>query len=182
MNSGSPFFEMGRSLYNEFDALDPDNQGAALSPRGDVRYEVNLIFHPTLGTSVAHGGKVATNYQDLSLADYVSQDILLISKYKGKSDNIRQNDIPIFRMTDMLLSLAEARAMEGVFMSSSSDPEALYTNPTESVQSILFYLRVNRRTEGTLEEKAAAVTPMTISSAQEAYAAILAERRVEFAF
>lgn len=182
MNSGSPFFEMGRSLYNEFDALDPDNQGATLSPRGDVRYEVNLIFHPALGTSEAHGGKVATNYQDLSLADYVSKDILLISKYKGKSDNILQNDIPIFRMTDMLLSLAEARAMEGVFMSSSSDPEALYTNPTESVQSILFYLRVNRRTDGTLEEKAAAVTPMTISSAQEAYAAILAERRVEFAF
>src|SRR5690606_29892021 len=139
MNSGSPFFEMGRSLYNEFDALDPDNQGTALSSRGDIRYDVNLIFHPTLGIggpNNPHGGIVATNYQDLSLAAYVSQDILLISKYKGKSDNILQNDIPIFRMTDMLLSLAEARAMEGVFMSSSSDPESLYANPTESVQSI----------------------------------------------
>jgi len=179
LNQYAPFLEMGRSLYNELDALDATNQGSAVSMRGDVRYNVNVIISEAM---LPYSSIAQTNYQDLPLATYKDEDILMMTKYKGKSDNNLQNDVPVIRLTDALLSLAEARAMQGVFMSSSSDPESLYANKTESVQSILFYIHVNRRTEETLAEKAANVTPMTISSAQEAYAAILAERRVEFAF
>src|SRR5690606_9938538 len=179
LNQYAPFLEMGRSLYNELDALDATNQGSAVSMRGDVRYNVNVIISEAM---LPYSPIAQTNYQDLPLATYKDEDILMMTKYKGKSDNNLQNDVPVIRLTDALLSLAEARAMQGVFMSSSSDPESLYANKTESVQSILFYIHVNRRTEETLAEKAANVTPMTISSAQEAYAAILAERRVEFAF
>src|SRR5690606_12505271 len=179
LNQYAPFLEMGRSLYNELDALDATNQGSAVSMRGDVRYNVNVIISEAM---LPYSPIAQTNYQDLPLATYKDEDILMMTKYKGKSDNNLQNDVPVIRLTDALLSLAEAIAMQGVFMSFSSDPESLYANKTESVQSNLFYIHVNRRSEETLAEKAANVTPMTISSAQEAYAAILAERRVEFAF
>lgn len=170
--AGSAFYEMGRSLYNELDALDTDNQGTVYGPRNDVRYNVNLDQNTV----------VAPNYQNLSPAAFKANDKLFIGKYQGRQGARMQKDIPIFRAADVLLAIAEAKAMEGVFMSSSTDPESLYTNPMESVQSILFYLRVNRRTESTVAERAANVTPLTISSQQQAYAAILAERRVELAF
>ncbi|HLW10042.1 MAG TPA: RagB/SusD family nutrient uptake outer membrane protein [Fermentimonas sp.] len=169
---GSAFYEMGRSLYNELDALDPDNQGSAFGSRNDVRYNVNLD-----ATTV-----VATNYQDLSPSDFRNNDKLFIGKYQGRQGARLQKDIPVFRSADVLLAIAEAKALKGIFMSSSADPESLYSNPMESVQSILFYLRVNRRTESTVADRAANVTPLTINSQQEAYAAILAERRVELAF
>ena len=179
LNQYAPFFEVGRSLYNAFDALDAENTGTVISMRGDVRYNVNLIISEAM---LPYSSTPVPNYQNLSLADYKTRDVLMMTKYKGKSDNNLQNDVPVLRLTDALLSLAEARTMEGKLMSSSSDPESLYANKTESVQSILFYLQVNRRTEPTLAEKAQKVTPMTITSVQQAYEAILDERRVEFAF
>ena len=54
--SGSFFFEMGRSLYNELDKLDPATQGQVYnSNRNDVRYTVN----------VQQQSEVALNYATL---------------------------------------------------------------------------------------------------------------------
>lgn len=165
-NTGSFFYEMGRSLYNELDKLDPASQGMAFTAaRSDVRYAVNL--DPDT--------KVATNYQSLSQAAFVANDNLLIGKYQGKSGDLLQNDIPIFRTADIYLAMAEAMAAQGNLLSSSNDPDDMYNDLT-SVQGILFTIRFNRATD------ASSVVIPNITNAQSAWKAILDERRVEFAF
>jgi len=166
--NGSFFYEMGRSLYNSLDELDPSNFGTDFTvARNDVRYKVNL----QTGTSVA------TNYNSLPQAQYVAQDILLIGKYKGQSGAFpasQKNDIPVIRISDIALLLAEARATNGQIALSSTDPDDIVGNYS-TVANIIYNIRYFRSNNGQV------VMP-TITSTASAFDAILNERKVEFAF
>ena len=158
------YMEMGRSLYNELDKLDASKTGSIRvnEDRSDVRY--NMCVFPD--------SKVEVNYQNLSQDDYLSKDLILIGKYTGITSRPLMNDISIFRFTDMLLALAEKRAYEGATDGTVAMGD--YSN----VKSIIYNIRVNRNING----EAGITMPTDFSSTQAAYARILEERRVEFAF
>lgn len=139
------YMEMGRSLYNELNALDT---GAT---RDDMRYSVNV-----LGSS-----EPAANYQNLSYEDYMDDDLLFIGKYKGNPNDPLQNDIEIFRYTDILLARAEYLAMVGQWA---------------DVELIIEEIRTARSRTNTPNSMP------TITDEQSAWRAILNERRLEFAF
>lgn len=173
---GSSFYEMGRSLYNEFDKLDPSLTGTEFSgSRNDIRYEVNLLPTMTEGGTTYEGTKVLINYETASQSEYTVGDVLLIGKYPGMDGANLKNDIPIFRVSDILLAMAEARAAKGEIMAASTDPDDIL-NQTTSVYSIIYTLRYNRSKEMSL------ITMPVMDNTQSAFEAILNERRVEFAF
>lgn len=151
----APYMEMGRSLYNELDKLEPSQQGQPYnSDRKEARYLVSV-----LSSSI-----VAPNYASLSQEAYRNQDVLYIGKYTGISNRPLANSIWMFRYTDMLLALAEKRAYQG---------------DLDGVRAIIEDIRINRN----LNSDGTALTmPTDFSSQQAAYARILEERRVEFAF
>jgi len=162
----APYMEMGRSLYNELDKLDPSQQG---QPFNDSRMDTRYIV------SVLNTSEVQPNYASLSQEDYFDTDILLIGKYDGTAIQNRPlaASIWMFRYTDMLLALAEKRANDGQLTGAHTIGD--YSN----VESIIYNIRVNRNLnmDGT-----ALSMPTDFSSQQAAFARILEERRVEFAF
>lgn len=166
---GSFFYEMGRSLYNEFDKLDPSVTGQSNSiARKDVRYKVNLLA----------GSTVDINYNSLSQANYIANDILLIGKFKGMDGAFPaalRNDIPIIRFSDIALLLAEARANAGQIALTSNNP-LFVLDDFSTVGNIIMNLRYNRSLDLTN------ISMPTITNNQSAWKAILDERRVEFAF
>ncbi len=83
---GSPFFEMGRDLYNLY----------AQNP-GDVR----------LSTFLSNTSIIDPNYN--TSMDYLNTDALIISKYPGIAEQPLLNDIKIFRVSEMQLLKAEAQ-------------------------------------------------------------------------
>lgn len=169
-NNGSPFYEMGRALYNEFDKLDPNGTGLGLNfNRNDVRYYINVLDQST----------VATDYESLSESEYKSKDILLIGKYPGRSNAKKKSDMPLLRTPDLLLCLAEAKASQGSFTPASLDPNDLLGDYS-TVYSIIFNIRAMRLVNPALV--ATTLNMPTITNSTQAYKAILDERRVEFAF
>lgn len=159
-----PYMEMGRSLYNELDKLEPAKQG---TPYSATRLEARYLV------SVFSNSKVATNYASLTPDKYKTDDVLNIGKYTGITNRPLMNSLWMFRYTDMLLALAEKRAFEGQYTGTVA------LNDFSNVESIIFNIRVNRNVTG---DGTALVMPTNFSSAQAAYARILEERRVEFAF
>lgn len=164
---GAAYMEMGRSLYNELDKLDPSQQGAVYdSIRKDARY----IF------TVHRNSKVAPNYASLNPEQYRDNDILYIGKYPGDIENRPlMANLWEFRFTDILLALAEKRAHEGSLTGNVAIDD--YSN----VESIIFNIRASRNDE----DPSAGIPismPTDFSSKQAAFARILEERRVEFAF
>ena len=85
--NGSPFYELGRALFNELD-------------QNDVRYDV--LVHPS--------SEIDPDYQESE--DYRNSDILVINKYPGSEQN-SLNDIKIFRLSEMYFIKAEARINAG---------------------------------------------------------------------
>ena len=87
---GSPYFEMGRSLFNQLDTA-------------DVRYDA--MVHPSSvidpDYELGNGGE--------------DNDILVIDKYPGSEGIPLMNDQKIFRSAEMLLILAEVKAASGDF-------------------------------------------------------------------
>ncbi|HLV51207.1 MAG TPA: RagB/SusD family nutrient uptake outer membrane protein, partial [Flavobacterium sp.] len=152
--------------YNELDKLDPTHQGeSATASRLDIRYIVSV-----LGSSV-----VAPGYASMTQDQYRQADVLYIGKYSGEAIPNRplMSSLWLFRYTDMLLSLAEKRAFEGQYTGTVAIGD--YSN----VESIIFNIRANRTLNFDLTPLS---MPTDFSSAQAAYARILEERRVEFAF
>src|SRR5690606_21309314 len=86
-----------------------------------------------------------------------------------------KNDIPIFRVADILLAMAEARAAKGGFVGGSTDPDDIL-NQTTDVYSILYTIRFNRTTSASL------ISMPSITNVQSEWEAILTERGVELAF
>ncbi|CAM4346805.1 RagB/SusD family nutrient uptake outer membrane protein [Gillisia hiemivivida] len=135
---GSPYFEIGRSLFNQLDTA-------------DVRYDV--IVHPSsvVDPDYASGPGAEDN------------DILVIDKYPGSEGRPLMNDQKIFRSSEMLLILAEARADGGSF-----------NGATNSTASLIKRMRDARFGDDTLLPVYANQT--------EAFADILEERRIELAY
>ena len=135
--AGSPYFEMGRSLFN---LLDP----------ADIRYDVNVA-----PTSIIDPDYATNNDPAL--------DILVIQKYPGSEGQPLMNDLKIFRSAEMLLIRAEAYADAGTINGASNSTAAL-----------LKQLRDARFGSDT-------ALP-TFANQQEAFGAILDERRIELSF
>ena len=139
--NGSPFFEVGRSLFNLFEP-------------GDIRR--TQIIDPT--------SRVADNYA--TVPDYVGEDVLVINKYPGNPAQFNQllNDIKVFRVAEMYLIKAEALAGLGNLNGANN-----------SAASVLRQLRTARFENVTQPLQ-------NFNTPQEAWAAIMEERRVELAF
>lgn len=136
---GSPYFEMGRSLFNE---LDP----------ADIRYDV-LVNETSL---------IAPDYQNT--ANYRLDDILVIGKYPGNEKPLL-NDLKVFRISEMLLIKAEALADAGNLNGASNSAAALlkqlrdarfgtdtalpnFANETQAFAAILRERRIELAFEG----------------------------------
>lgn len=146
----SAYMEVGRSLYNALDVLDPAyiNQGVGGK---DLRYNSVILS----------GSTPYPNYSSLEADDYREWDLIFIGKYPGHTQSPLQNDIMIMRRTDLYLCYLEALAHEG---------------DLAGVQAGLNRIRAARTIPGTTPES------VDVISVQDAYAKILQERRVEFAF
>lgn len=134
--TGSSFYEVGRSLFNE---LDED----------DIRYDVLInstsVIDPDYDTST----------------DYYNTDILLINKYPGSESLKRLNDLKIFRTSEMYFIVAEAQIASGDLTGAAST--------LQDLREVRF------------GSNSAPVQP-TYTSETQAWADVLAERRIELAF
>jgi hypothetical protein len=139
---GSPYYEMGRSLFNLFD-------------RDGVRLAVNL-------------NETAEIDEDWPGADYATvDDKLVIGKYPGKDGQPLMNDLQVFRTSDIHLLLAEAYAMRGALNGTSNSVASLiqelrdvrgvnggtntlpnYASTQEALQDILLERRLEFAFEG----------------------------------
>ncbi|MDT0557490.1 RagB/SusD family nutrient uptake outer membrane protein [Ichthyenterobacterium sp. W332] len=132
--TGGPYFEMDRSLFN---ALDPN----------DIRYTVNVaptsIINPNYNTD----------------PDPVNTDVIVIQKYQGSEGQPLMNDLKVFRSSEMLLILAEARAAQNNLTAAASLIDQLRDARFGSDQPTPSY-----------------------GSQAEAFGAILDERRIELCF
>lgn len=91
--TGSPFFEVGRSVFNLFS--DSDVNDAGVNP--DIRKW-------TLTHTSAH---VSPNYQ--TTGDYRNDDVLPVGKYIRTENTNLLADIKVFRTSEMMLIKAEAQ-------------------------------------------------------------------------
>lgn len=160
----APYMEIGRSLYNELDKLEPSQQG---QPYNGSRLEARYL------SSVHSNSVVAPNYASLSQQQYRENDLLFIGKYPGITNRPLMNSLWMFRYTDMLLSLAEKRAHDGQLTGTVA------IDNFSNVESIIYNIRVNRNLAG---DGTPLSMPTNFSTQQAAFARILEERRVEFAF
>ncbi|MGB5943703.1 MAG: RagB/SusD family nutrient uptake outer membrane protein [Leeuwenhoekiella sp.] len=131
---GGAFFEFDRGLFNLFD-------------EDDIRYDA----------FVAPSSIVADDY--LNVDDYRNNDVLVIQKYPGIAERPLMNDLKVFRSSEMLMIIAEARAAAGDLGGVAEAIKRLRDARFEEEQPLATY-----------------------ASQTEAYAAILNEKRVEFAF
>ena len=132
--ANTPYYEMGRSLFNLFDPT-------------DIRRKVCL----------APNSIISPDY--MNAVDYRVEDVLQVNKYPGKPGQVLLNDNKVFRSSELHLIIAEAKISRNDLTGAAADIKALRD------------IRLNANT----------ALPV-YSSQQEAYSALLNERRVEFAF
>jgi hypothetical protein len=94
--------------------------------------------------------------------DYRETDQLIVNKYRGSENRNLMNDLKIFRSSEMLLIAAEANAALGNL---------------DEAEDLIDQLTDARRDEGEPDDDVE-----EYSSAQEAFQAILVQRRIELAF
>jgi len=137
---GSPYFEIGRSL---FDLMDP----------ADIRFDVNVndtsIISPDINAAV----------------DFENEDVLVVGKYFGIPAQPLLNDLKIFRAAELVLYRAEAAAAAGningaanstaAFLKELRDarfgtdqPLPMFANATDAFGAILDERRVEFAFEG----------------------------------
>lgn len=116
---------------------------ADLHVAGDIRTTVNLITYPT--------GAVVND-----------RDVHIVDKYEGSESRPLMNDIKVFRSSEMLFILAEARVDQGLL------------NGAGSASELIGQLRTARF--------GAVQSAPNFTSAADAYGQILDERRIELAF
>ena len=131
--AGSPYFEMGRSLFNIID-------------ENDIRYDVNVAPSSLIDPDYESNNNPAT-------------DIIVIQKYPGSEGQPLMNDLKIFRASEMYLIRAEAAVAQGNL--------GVAANLIKDIRDARF---------------GEATAAPSFGSPQQAYAAILDERRVELAF
>lgn len=154
--TGSPFYEVGRSLHN---VLNPTNMPANTIAANISDVRANVIIAPS--------SIVDPNYA--TSADYRNSDKIIINKHGGTTSgsatwataasNANNNDIKVMRLSEMYLIKAEARANAGD-----------YPGAALAVQAV----RIARNS-------VAPALPV-YANATDAWAGILKERRIEFAY
>jgi hypothetical protein len=154
--TGSPIYEVGRSLHN---ILNPTNLPASTLSTAISDVRANTIIAPS--------SVVDPNYA--TSADYRNTDKLIIQKHGGvatgsatwatAASNANNNDIKVMRLSEMYLIKAEARAF-------AND----YPGAAAAVQAIR------------LARNSVAPAMPVYATATAAWAGILKERRIEFAF
>lgn len=137
-SNNTPYFDMGRSLFN---LLNPN----------DIRYSVCLDTRPGAKTKIAPDYRNTVNYRN--------DDILQVGKYIGKTGRPLLHDNKVFRSSEMHLIIAEAKASRSDLAGVANDIKKIRDARFGTPQALPSY-----------------------SSQQEAFAAILNERRIEFAF
>ncbi len=141
--SGSPFFEVGRNLFNAFRAVP-----------GDVRRYAN----------VDNTSKINQNYD--TDPNYISSDILIIDKYPGKGSQPLRNDLKVYRLSEMYMILAECYARSGNLNGATAStawavkkirdarnflgaqPLLVYADATEALKDVLLERRKEFSFEG----------------------------------
>jgi starch-binding outer membrane protein, SusD/RagB family len=139
---GSALFDMNRNLFNILE------NGGGMNT-WDIRRFVNIDPTATIDPSYT------------SSTTYNSSDVLVIDKYPGIAGAPLVNDIKAFRLSEMLLIKAEARAANADW---------------NGVAAILKSIRDKRNFRATPRPMPSYANP------QEAWADILLERRVELCF
>lgn len=110
---------------------------------------------------VAPTSVISPDYQNA--VDFAAEDKLIIQKYPGISGALLVNDLKVFRASEMLLILAESHADAGNFNGASNSTAALIKELRDA--------------------RFGSAQPLpNYPNQTEAFAAILNERRVEFAF
>lgn len=137
------------------------------SPSGSPFLEVNralfnLVDIPTdvrrdVITYTGAGNEIHPDYTSLDLGDYINQDVLPVFKYSTSKGVPLLGDIKVIRLSEMYLIRAESKV----------------TNDLAGAAADVHAVRVARNP--------AAAMP-TYANQQQAWADILKERRVEFAF
>lgn len=135
---GGAYYEFSRNLFNLFD-------------EDDIRTTAYL----------APSSIVSPDYQNAE--DFANEDVLVVGKYPGSEGQNLMNDLKVFRVSEMLLIMAEAYAHNNSI-----------NGPNNSVASVLKQLR-DARFDSPQDLP-------TFGNQTEAFNAILNERRVEFAF
>lgn len=177
--AGNVQFDIGRSLYNELDRLDPTKtnepvyeritnefgaQEEVRVERADLRFTVN----------VHKESEPKANYSSLSNDVYINTDKLFVGKYMERERQRMQNDMIVLRYSDIILCIAEARASQNQIVGSN------IVGDYSTVQSIIYNLRKARINPEVAITEPASMPVLT--DASSAWKAILNERRVEFAF
>ena len=135
--SGSPFFEVGRNLFNELRSVP-----------GDVRRYANV--DPT--------SRINQNYD--TDPNYLQSDVLIIDKYPGKGSQPLRNDLKVFRLSEMYMILAECYARSGNYNGATAStawavkkirdarnflnnnqPLPVYADATEALKDVLLERR-----------------------------------------
>lgn len=175
-------FELERTVNDPFDRQGATGSGAGAgwvganfafvgpgidgSPYFEMSRSLFNAFNPSSAryvVNVSEDAIIDPNYPNTPAAAFKEADIIPIDKYSGSEGQPLLNDIKVFRLSEMLLIKAEALAAAGNI-----------NGPLNSTAALIKRLRDVRFAEET-------ILPV-FADQQEAFAAILAERRVELAF
>ncbi len=126
--TGSPYFEMGRTMFN---ALDP----------ADIRFDVNISPTSVIDPNYPNG------------ANLPADDILVIQKYFGSEGKPLLNDLKVFRSSEMLFILAEARAAANDFAGAAALIKQLRDARFGSAQPLPTYANASEAFGGILDER-----------------------------
>jgi hypothetical protein len=148
---GSPFYEIGRSLFN---ILNPDNHAAssaAFNAIPDVRARV----------IVAPSSVVDANW--LTVDDFLNADRLVLHKHGGvatgsntaatSAGNAFHNDFKIMRISEMYLIKAECRANAGDLAGAATAVDAIRDARFGSNQVAPTYANATAAWKGILDER-----------------------------
>jgi hypothetical protein len=138
--TGGAFLDMGRNLFNLYNQFPNDVRRATW-------IDATALINPNYATDI----------------NYVTNDVLPINKYPGKTNQNLRNDLKIFRNSEMVLILAECEV-------ASSTPNLV------AAATLVRSIRTARAFAAP-----APVLPV-YANAQAAWADILLERRKELAF
>ena len=150
--SGSPIYEMSRSLFNKFPL--PNSISASF----DIRKKTFVNLAASAGELNSPGSLVSPDYQNDP--NYIENDVLLIAKYPGSEGYRLLNDIKVFRLSEMYFIKAECQIKAGDLVGAAATITAV---------------RKARRISGN-------PPPLTYANETEAWVDVLLERRIELCY